>query len=113
MRTNHGIFRSENFSFKSGSVGFGLWFDYRLGRFCDARQYIFTGGGTTLGSGISLGLGAAVMCLIAFSFKTMHKQTLAMEAEKLKAEEAGMNAHVAKPIDIPSLMATLQRVLSR
>ena len=37
----------------------------------------------------------------------------AFEEDVKKAEEAGMNAHVAKPIDIPSLMATLQRVLSR
>ncbi len=30
-----------------------------------------------------------------------------------KAEEAGMNGHIAKPLDIPSMRATLQRVLKR
>ncbi|MBR6229239.1 MAG: amino acid permease [Eubacterium sp.] len=37
----------------------------------------------------------------------------AFEEDVKKAEAAGMNAHVAKPIDIPNLMATLQEVLSR
>jgi CheY-like chemotaxis protein len=30
-----------------------------------------------------------------------------------KTEEAGMNGHIAKPLDIPSMRATLQRVLKR
>ena len=30
-----------------------------------------------------------------------------------KAEEAGMNGHIAKPLDIPSMRTTLQRVLKR
>ncbi len=29
-----------------------------------------------------------------------------------KAEEVGMNGHIAKPLDIPSMKATLQQVLS-
>ena len=28
-----------------------------------------------------------------------------------KAREAGMNGHIAKPLDIPSMKATLQQVL--
>ena len=29
----------------------------------------------------------------------------------LKAEEAGMNGHIAKPLDIPSMRTTLKNVL--
>ncbi|MBR7190455.1 MAG: response regulator, partial [Oscillospiraceae bacterium] len=35
----------------------------------------------------------------------------AFQEDIRKAEEAGMNGHIAKPLDIPSMKATLQRVL--
>ena len=35
----------------------------------------------------------------------------AFEEDRQRAFEAGMNAHVAKPIDVPELMETLQRFL--
>ena len=35
----------------------------------------------------------------------------AFQEDIKKAEEAGMNGHIAKPLDIPSMKATLQQVL--
>ncbi len=35
----------------------------------------------------------------------------AFQEDIRKAEEAGMNGHIAKPLDIPDMRATLQRVL--
>ncbi|MBR0130276.1 MAG: response regulator, partial [Firmicutes bacterium] len=35
----------------------------------------------------------------------------AFQEDIKKAEEVGMNGHIAKPLDIPSMMATLQQVL--
>ena len=35
----------------------------------------------------------------------------AFQEDIKKGEEAGMNGHIAKPLDIPSMKATLQHVL--
>ncbi len=35
----------------------------------------------------------------------------AFQEDKKKAEEVGMNGHITKPLDIPSMKATLQYVL--
>jgi CheY-like chemotaxis protein len=35
----------------------------------------------------------------------------AFQEDIKKAEEAGMNGHIAKPLDIPAMKATLQHVL--
>jgi CheY-like chemotaxis protein len=35
----------------------------------------------------------------------------AFQEDKKKAEEVGMNGHITKPLDIPSMKATLQQVL--
>ena len=37
----------------------------------------------------------------------------AFQEDIKKAEEAGMNGHIAKPLDIPNMKATLQHVLKR
>ncbi len=36
----------------------------------------------------------------------------AFDEDRQKAMEAGMNGHVAKPIDIPKLMDTLKEILT-
>ena len=35
----------------------------------------------------------------------------AFQEDIKKAEESGMNGHIAKPLDIPAMKATLQKVL--
>ena len=35
----------------------------------------------------------------------------AFQEDIKKAEDAGMNGHIAKPLDVPSMKATLQQVL--
>ena len=37
----------------------------------------------------------------------------AFQEDVKKAEEAGMNGHIGKPLDIPDMKATLQRVLKK
>ena len=37
----------------------------------------------------------------------------AFQEDIKKAEEAGMNGHIAKPLDIPNMKATLQHVLKK
>ena len=37
----------------------------------------------------------------------------AFQEDVKKAEQAGMNGHIGKPLDTPEMMATLQRVLKK
>ncbi|MBR6966947.1 MAG: hypothetical protein IKH78_00295, partial [Ruminococcus sp.] len=64
------------------------------------------------GTVIAMVIGICIMLVIGCNIPILAITANAFKEDEEKAKEAGMQAHIAKPIDVDKLLVTLAKVLS-